>query len=91
MEKKSVLNGKNLEPLRNKDKLGEKIDSLWSKSSSVKKTKPESKKLVVKLETRGWENRKLLLKLESGTSKIHGGNYALISELLRDFFKNDSE
>jgi len=80
-----------LEPLRSKDKLGEKIDSLWGKSDTVKRTKPESKKLVVKLETKGSENRKLLLKLESGTSRIHGGNYALISELLREFFASDSE
>jgi len=91
MEKKAVLNGKKMEPVRSKDKLGEKIDSLWGKSGTVKKTKPESKKLVVKLETGGSENRKLLLKLESGTSKLHGGNYALISELLREFFKKDDE
>ena len=53
----------------------------------MKKLKPESKKLVVKLETGGKENRKLQLKLESSTSKLHGGNYALISELLKEFFK----
>ena len=91
MEKKSILNGNKLESVRNIDKLGEKIDSLWGKSDSVKKTKPESKKLKVKLETNGPEKRKLLLKLESGTSKIHGDNYALISELLKDFFRVDEE
>lgn len=89
MEKKAILNGNKMEPVNNKSILGEKIDSLWGKSGTVKKVKPETKRLVIKLETGGSENRKLLLKLESGTSKLHGGNYALISELLKEFFAND--
>ena len=48
----------------------------------------ENKKLVIKLETTGSEKRKILLKLESGSSKVHSGNFSLISELLKDFFKN---
>ena len=91
MEKKSIFNGKKLEPVCNKEKLGEKIDNLWGKPSTVKRTKPETKKLVIKLETGGTENRKLLLKLESGTSKLHGGNFGLISELLGEFFKDSDK
>ena len=70
-----------------KEKVGNKIDSLWSENSSFdKNSKYESKKLLIKLETSGKEKRKILLKLESGSPKVHNSNYNLISELLKEFF-----
>ena len=90
MEKVKVFNGSNLEPA-NKEKRelkAEKIDSLWGsrKNSPEKQAKYENKKLVIKLESFGKEKRKVLLKLESGSSSIHQNNYNLLSELLKDFF-----
>ena len=49
--KNTIQNGKKLEIVRRKDKLGEKIDNLWGKSNRMRRIKTESKKLVVKLET----------------------------------------
>lgn len=90
MEKVKVLNGSKLEPVKRekKDIMAEKIDSLWGnrKASLEKQTKYENKKLVIKLETFGKEKRKILLKLESGSSNVHQNNYNLLSELLKDFF-----
>ena len=90
MEKVKVLNGSKLEPLSKEKKeiMAEKIDSLWGNRniSQEKQLKYENKKLVIKLETRGKEKRKLLLKLESGSSNVHENNYNLLSELLKDFF-----
>ena len=90
MEKVKVLNGSKLEPVNRekKDIMAEKIDSLWGnrKISPDKQAKYENKKLVIKLETYGKEKRKILLKLESGSSNVHQNNYNLLSELLKDFF-----
>ena len=81
-----------MEPIdNNKAKMGEKIDSLWGIPGSTEKPIKESKSLTVKLETSGKDKRKLLLKLESGNSNVHTGNYALISELLREFFNGSKE
>jgi len=91
MEKTKIFNGKKMEPISNKAKIGEKIDNLWGKPASAKKKIPDRKRLTVKLETTGTDKRKLLLKLESGTSNIHTGNYTLISELLKEFFNNGKE
>ena len=55
-------------------------------SISENNSKNESKKLMIKLETNGKEKRKILLKLESGSSAVHSSNYNLISELLKEFF-----
>ena len=90
MEKLNILNGNNLEPVNKekKDSMADKIDSLWGnrKASLEKQSKYENKKLVIKLETYGKEKRKILLKLESGSSSVHQNNYNLLSELLKDFF-----
>jgi hypothetical protein len=76
-----------LEPVNRKEKVGNKIDSLWSENSiSDNNSKNESKKLMIKLETNGKEKRKILLKLESGSSVVHSSNYNLLSELLKEFF-----
>jgi hypothetical protein len=76
-----------LEPVNRKEKVGNKIDSLWSENSiSDNNTKNESKKLMIKFETNGKEKRKILLKLESGSSVVHSSNYNLLSKLLKEFF-----
>jgi len=85
MEKTKIFNGKKLEPINKRVKVGDKLDSLWKPES---KSRLESKKLVVRLKTKGTEKRKILLKLESGSSNIHTGNFGLIAELLKEFFKN---
>jgi hypothetical protein len=90
MEKVKVFNGSKLEPVNKekRDLMAEKIDSLWGKrkNSPEKQSKYENKKLVIKLQSFGKEKRKILLKLESGSSNIHQNNYNLLSELLKDFF-----
>ncbi len=90
MEKVELLNGRKLEPIskEKKDIMAEKIDNLWGnrKASPERQSKYENKKLVIKLETRGKERRKILLKLESSSSSIDQNNYNLLSELLKDFF-----
>ena len=85
MEKSKLLSGKKLEPINKKQKIAEKIDSLWKPANN---SKYNNKKLVVKLETNGKEKRKIFLKLESGKSNLHSNNYNLISELLKEFFNN---
>jgi len=76
-----------INPLMSKEKVGNKIDSLWSENSPFdKNSKYKSKKLLIKLETSGKEKRKILLKLESGSPKVQNSNYHLISELLKEFF-----
>ena len=92
MEKENILNGKNLKLLNSdKDILGKKIDKSWREPQVKEKIKEDTKKLVIKLETSGKEKRKILLKLESGGSSVHSGNFNLISELLKEFFKNGKE
>jgi hypothetical protein len=88
MKNLEVLNGKKLESINKKPSIGEKLDNSWRTSKPMKKKMLDSKKLVVKLETTGKEKRKILLKLEGGSSNVHSGNFNLISELLKEFFKN---
>ena len=94
LEKIKVSHGPKLEPLNVKEKVGNKIDSLWSDNThNNKNLKYESKKLIIKLATSGKEKRKISLKLEVESPKVHSGNYNLISELLKEFFNgtNNSE
>lgn len=87
MEKIKVSHSPKIESFKTKEKVGDKIDSLWNENHSIdKNSKYESKKLLIKLETNGKEKRKILLKLESGSPKVHNSNYNLISELLKEFF-----
>jgi len=88
MEKLNVLNGTKLDSINKKPSIGEILDNSWRAPASMKSKKLDSKKLVIRLETKGKEKRKILLKLESDTSDVHNGNFRLISELLKDFFKN---
>ena len=89
MKNLEILNGKKHDSMHKKTSIGEKLDNSWRNPKPMDKKMLESKKLVVKLETNGKEKRKILLKLESGSSKVHSGNFNLISELLKGFFKND--
>jgi hypothetical protein len=92
MEKSNILNGKKLKLMDSKKSvLGNKLDNAWRSPTVKEKIKEESKKLVVKLKTCGKEKRKILLKLEAGGSNIQNGNFSLISELLKEFFKNGKE
>ncbi|MFX1502822.1 MAG: hypothetical protein ACFFDH_17815 [Promethearchaeota archaeon] len=91
MEKIKISNSSKIEPVNRKEKVGNKIDSLWSENSGFyNNSKNESKKLMIKLETNGKEKRKILLKLESGSSAVHSSNYNLISELLKEFFNGNN-
>ena len=58
---------------------------------SDNKNRIQKKKLILKLETNGTERRKIQIKLESGSSKVHDNNYCLISELLKEFFHVPNE
>ena len=89
MKNLEILNGKKLETTNKRESIGEKLDNSWRRSESPKIKTLNSKKLVVKLETTGKEKRKILLKLESGSSNLHSGNFNLISELLKGFFNTD--
>ena len=92
MEKVKISNSPKIEPVNRKDKVGNKIDSLWNENSAFdNKLKKESKKLMIKLETNGKEKRKILLKLESGSSAVQSSNYNLISDLLKEFFNSSSK
>ncbi|MFX0139158.1 MAG: hypothetical protein ACFFDN_36285 [Candidatus Hodarchaeota archaeon] len=87
MEKVKISHSPKIKPLNSKEKVGDKIESLWGENlTSNKNSKYETKKLIIKLETGGKEKRKILLKLESGSPKVHNTNYNLISELLKGFF-----
>jgi len=91
LEKIKLSHNPKIEPLKNKEQVGDKIDSLWSdKSTFNKNSKYETKKLIIKLETNGRERRKISLKLESGSTKVTSSNYALISELIKEFFNGSS-
>jgi len=91
MEKTKLVNNAKISPISNKDKVANKIESLWNENLSPHKNyKNENKKLVIKIETTGKERRKLLLKMESASSKTQSNNYYLISELLKEFFNGNS-
>ena len=87
LEKTTILNGHNFRPGNNKEKMVNKIESLWDNNNpSDSKSKNDTKKLLIKLETSGREKRKISLKLESSNSNVQSTNYTLISELLKEFF-----
>ena len=89
LEKPSLLGESKLKPKRKKEKMVDKIENLWGNgNSNGKNSKFETKKLSVKLETSGKEWRKISLKLESSSPNIQYSNYTLLSELLKEFFKD---
>ncbi len=91
MEKIKVSHSPKIESIRSKEKVGQKIESLWGDNSmDIKKSKYESKKLMIKLETNGKEKRKIMLKMESGSPNVRSNNYSLISELLKEFFNGSN-
>lgn len=91
LDKLKISQSPKIEPLNNKEEVGNKIDSLWSESSSSSKhSKYENKKLIIKLETSGIEKRKISLKLESESPKASSSNYTLISELIKEFFNGSN-
>jgi hypothetical protein len=91
LEKVKLSQNSNIENISNKEKIGNKIDSLWSERSSFSKnSKFETKKLKIKFETNGIEKRKISLKLESSSPKTSSSDYTLISELLKDFFNGST-
>lgn len=91
MEKPKILNGAKIEPFTSKEKVANKIDTLWNNNSShTGKFKNEKKKLLIKLESSGKETRKISLKLESSNSNVNTSNYNLLSELLKEFFRFDN-
>ena len=91
MEKTKIVNNTKISPFSNKDKVANKIESLWTENSSLYKNSNNlNKKLVIKLKTTGKESRKILLKMESTSSQTQSNNYYLISELLKEFFNGNS-
>ncbi len=91
LEKLKLSKDNPIESHNNKEKVGNKIDSLWSENLSTSKNlKYENKKLVIKLETTGIEKRKISLKLESESPKATSSNYILISELIKEFFNRSN-
>ena len=91
MEKTKLLDDPKIAPLNNKEKVGDKIESLWAENSFLSKNhNKETKKLLIKLETTGREKRKIILKMESASSKTNASNFYLISELLKEFFNGTS-
>jgi hypothetical protein len=90
MEKTKLLASNKSGTIAKKEKMANKIESLWAESSSpTKNFNQETKKLQIKLETTGKEKSKLVLKMESASSKTHANNYTLISELLKEFFNGN--
>ncbi|MHA1987739.1 MAG: hypothetical protein ACW98D_13975 [Promethearchaeota archaeon] len=90
LEKPSLLHESKLKSSRKKEKMVDKIENLWGNgNSNGKNSKFETKKLSVKLETSGKEKRKISLKLESSSPIIQYSNYNLLSELLKEFFKDE--
>lgn len=88
LEKPALINDNKLKFNPNKEKMGQKIENLWGNGNfNGKKSKFETKKLYVKLETSGKERRKISLKLEINSPNVHSSNYNLLSELLKEFFK----
>jgi hypothetical protein len=92
LERPTLLHGHKLKPNNAQEKMLNKIESLWEKSSSDNiKVKRDTKKLLIKLETAGRERRKVSLKLESSNASITNSNYTLISELLKEFFNVEND
>ena len=87
MEEIKLTKSPKMQVISNKEKVGGKIESLWGDNSiNDKRSKYESKKLMIKLEANGKEKRKIMLKMECGSPNVHSNNYSLISELLKEFF-----
>lgn len=87
MEKVKISTGPKVNSINKKEKIGSKIDSLWTESPLYKhKEQFESNKLKIKLETKGKERSKIFLKIENNRPKVQFNNYHLISELLKEFF-----
>lgn len=87
MDRVKLSHDPKIESINNKEKVGNKIESLWNENSTTNRnSKYETKKLLVKLETSGIEKRKISLKLESGSPKASSSNFNLISELIKEFF-----
>ena len=79
MEKAKLTNNSKVESIRNKEKVGHKIESLWGENSYYdKNSKYESKKLMIRLETTGKEKRKITLKMECGSPNANSNNYSLV-------------
>ena len=92
MEKSHVQATSNNKHYDKKERAIDQIERLWGKKSTqVGNSRHINKKLVVKLETNGAEKRKILLKLECGTSSINTNNYHLLSDLLKEFFNSNSQ
>lgn len=92
LESPTILNGHKLRSNNAKEKMVNKIESLWdNNSSSNGKLKHDTKKLSIKLETSGRERRKISLKLESNNASVTISNYTLISELLKEFFSIEND
>ena len=89
MEKIKISSGPKVNSVNKKEKIGSKIDSLWTENPLYKqKGQFESNKLKIKLETKGKERSKIFLKLKNNRPKVQFNNYYLISELLKEFFNS---
>ena len=83
----SPLNSDKIKMLSNKEKVANKIESLWNNNSIHDGNhKLGNKKLTIKLETSGKERKRISLKLESSNTDVNSNNYNLLSELLKEFF-----
>ena len=92
MEKSRTQTLSTIDRAKKKERAIEKLEDLWGKNSkTAENSKYHSKKLKIKLKTNGAEKRKILLKLESGKSKINSNNYHLLSDLLKEFFSSNSQ
>ncbi len=84
----SPLDDEKINLICNKEKVANKIESLWSnRSAHERNNKFGTKRLIIKLETSGIEKKRISLKLESTNSDVNSNNYHLLSELLKEFFK----
>jgi len=92
MEKSQTQTASVIKRTDKKERAMEHIESLWGKQATQEENSNRlSKKLVVKLETKGAEKRKILLKLECGKASINSNNYHLLSDLIKEFFNSNSQ
>jgi len=73
LEKIKITHNPKIETINTNEKVGKKIDSLWTENTHINKNLK-------------YESKKLIIKLESGSPKVHSSNFNLISELLKEFF-----
>ena len=91
MEKSQTQTVSTIDRAKKKERAIERLEDLWGRNSkTAENSKYHSKKLTIKLKTNGADRRKILLKLESGKSKINSNNYHLLSDLLKEFFNSDA-